>query len=239
MAERGVAAGAKWCPGCQEFKSLDEFNNSKRSPDGKTSPCKVCARARAKAWREANPERFKECRNRCTRLAADRYADTKRRWLANNPDRRQAILDRYRERHLDSIRRRSRENARRYYWRSPDLYRRRSREWASSHRAIVNAMKRARHQLHPEENARWCARRYARIKGAPVIERFDRQEIYERDSGKCHVCKKEVPMDSWHLDHLIPLACGGEHSRRNVAVACPSCNCRRRHTGPAQLRMLP
>jgi len=81
--------------------------------------------------------------------------------------------------------------------------------------------------------ARWCkknpgkvsairARRHAQINAA--IEEIDRQKIYERDKGICYLCGEPVDSNNWHLDHIIPLARGGEHVMTNVAVTHPFCN---------------
>jgi 5-methylcytosine-specific restriction endonuclease McrA len=70
-------------------------------------------------------------------------------------------------------------------------------------------------------------------------EAIDRNEIFNRDGGKCHICGKRVAPESFHLDHLIPLSRGGSHTRANIALAHPVCN-RRRGPGhlPAQLRLV-
>ena len=68
------------------------------------------------------------------------------------------------------------------------------------------------------ENRRRARKRNAFV--APV----DRRSIYDRDRGTCHICKLPVPFDKMELDHVIPLAKGGEHSPRNVAVAHARCN---------------
>lgn len=41
----------------------------------------------------------------------------------------------------------------------------------------------------------------------------------------CHWC--EVECDTYHLDHRVPLARGGEHSLRNLVISCPACNRRK------------
>lgn len=78
-----------------------------------------------------------------------------------------------------------------------------------------------------------CRNRRGRIKGrfvAPV----SLGEIAERDGGLCHIC--EAPVDlaaiaphprSPALDHVIPLARGGEHGPHNVALAHFLCNSRK------------
>jgi len=67
------------------------------------------------------------------------------------------------------------------------------------------------------------ARRRARKRGA-FVQRVSRAVVFERDRGRCHLCGKKVDPKNWHLDHIVPLARGGEHSYRNVAVSCPGCN---------------
>lgn len=92
-------------------------------------------------------------------------------------------------------------------------------------------------QNHPGIEASRVALRKAIIKGAKS-EKFTKQEIYERDGGRCHLCGKKCNHSKWHLDHLIPLSLGGEHTRKNVAVACPRCNESKGNKGHSQLRLL-
>lgn len=63
-------------------------------------------------------------------------------------------------------------------------------------------------------------------------ERFDPLEILVRDRWRCHICGISTPKrlrGTFHpqapeLDHIIPLALGGLHTRLNVACACRRCN---------------
>ena len=88
--------------------------------------------------------------------------------------------------------------------------------------------------------------RRARLQGART-ETFDPQEVFDRDRWICHLCNRPtlrtvaVPHPrAATLDHLVPLAKGGEHSRANTACACFDCNVRKgdRTLGPEQLRLL-
>lgn len=65
------------------------------------------------------------------------------------------------------------------------------------------------------------------------VERFSRNEIFERDGWTCHICKEPVDpsierpdMRSASLDHLIPFSDPGSpgHVRTNVALAHLYCN---------------
>ncbi|MGE3405738.1 MAG: HNH endonuclease [Pirellulales bacterium] len=54
-----------------------------------------------------------------------------------------------------------------------------------------------------------------------------RREVWSHYGRKCFYCA--VPLTSWqgefmHLDHLRPLAGGGEDDEENLVPACPDCN---------------
>lgn len=75
--------------------------------------------------------------------------------------------------------------------------------------------------------------RRARLR-AVLVEIFDRVEIFERDGWICQIC--QMPVDrgakpphprSPSLDHIIPIARGGKHSRANAQTACLGCNVRK------------
>jgi 5-methylcytosine-specific restriction endonuclease McrA len=68
----------------------------------------------------------------------------------------------------------------------------------------------------------------------------------ERDGWVCHLCSKRVPKVAGTaeqpmgatVDHLIPIAHGGEHVWANVALAHRTCNISRGARGVAQLRLV-
>lgn len=75
--------------------------------------------------------------------------------------------------------------------------------------------------------------RRTRLRNA-FVEAFDRKEIFDRDGWICQICDNPVdrsapfpdPM-SPSLDHIVPLARGGLHSRANAQTACLGCNVRK------------
>lgn len=98
----------------------------------------------------------------------------------------------------------------------------------------------------PETRQRNSAERRARQRGAHIGEPFTRQYIGERDSWQCALCGQGIdPALKWpdpmsqSLEHIIPLALGGEHSKENCTIAHLSCNSRggTRHA-QARARML-
>lgn len=146
-----------------------------------------------------------------------RVVERVREWRAANPDARKEHDARYRERHVEEIQRRQRA------WRAANIeqVRRTAREY------VRNNLDKANEAWH---------RRHARLMGA-TVERFTRAEIWDRDGGRCHICGRRCDANDWHLDHIVPLARGGEHSRRNVAVAHPFCNMSKNVSGHGQTRL--
>lgn len=81
-------------------------------------------------------------------------------------------------------------------------------------------------------------------KNAAGYEQFDRHEIFVRDNWKCGLCGKKVKRSAkWPdpqfptLDHIIPLARGGPHTRVNVQTAHLRCNCAKNKRELGQLRL--
>jgi 5-methylcytosine-specific restriction protein A len=47
-----------------------------------------------------------------------------------------------------------------------------------------------------------------------------RDRIFVRHGGICHISSRKItPRDKWQLEHVKPLALGGEHRERNLAPA--------------------
>ena len=62
-------------------------------------------------------------------------------------------------------------------------------------------------------------------------DRIDRIDVFEYHEWTCHICEEKI--DPSHrnpspeaatLDHIVPLALGGEHTYENVAPAHARCN---------------
>lgn len=82
----------------------------------------------------------------------------------------------------------------------------------------------------PYSNARKMAEKRAR-KRAAFVESVDPLRVFERDKWRCHLCGKKVDKRlsgrdrmGPQLDHVVPLALGGEHSYANTALAHATCN---------------
>lgn len=61
---------------------------------------------------------------------------------------------------------------------------------------------------------------------------IDRLVVLEMDDGICGICGEDVDPFRYEVDHIIPLARGGEYSYANVQAAHPLCNQRKNRRMP-------
>lgn len=87
-------------------------------------------------------------------------------------------------------------------------------------------------------------RRRALKLGVPT-ERYTLAEIAQRDQRMCQLCRKRVAMTKVvphpkapTIDHVVPLAEGGNDLRSNVQLAHFLCNCTKSHRGTQQLALI-
>lgn len=83
--------------------------------------------------------------------------------------------------------------------------------------------------------ARWRETHYARAaRHGARFDVVDPRLIFERDGWRCQLCGRKTVAEwgskrSATLDHIVPMACGGDHVRENLQCACWSCNSRKGH----------
>lgn len=94
----------------------------------------------------------------------------------------------------------------------------------AKNRAVDQAASRKWRAANPVEARLLAKARRARLKGAKTekVTKRDLEALLKRQMGLCAVCG--VGLSAKHLDHIMPLALGGEHAVRNLQYLCPSCN---------------
>lgn len=117
-----------------------------------------------------------------------------------------------------------------YTWRArvcvPVEHRRHGTQWSTEYTARSDQ----RHRISAS-----TARHARRLRvEAATVERFDPVEVFERDGWVCGLCGEPIERSlAWpdpasvSLDHVLPLAAGGEHSRANTQAAHWICNVRK------------
>jgi 5-methylcytosine-specific restriction endonuclease McrA len=63
------------------------------------------------------------------------------------------------------------------------------------------------------------------------VDCTDIPRLCELQKWKCASCGCSVKA-KWHVDHIMPLARGGLHDRRNLQILCPGCNVRKSDKHP-------
>lgn len=66
---------------------------------------------------------------------------------------------------------------------------------------------------------------------------FSRRNIYTRDEGECQYCGRELGLNEYTLEHVLPRCQGGISSWVNIVVACIRCNKRKSGMTPEQAGM--
>lgn len=98
-----------------------------------------------------------------------------------------------------------------------------NRRYARKHPEQVSAWSKKWRDANPDKQRDYRSTRIARERGQ-FVERVYRSVVFRRDKGRCGICHGKVDPVNWHLDHIVPISRGGEHSYANVQVAHPFCN---------------
>jgi 5-methylcytosine-specific restriction endonuclease McrA len=112
----------------------------------------------------------------------------------------------------------------RYYEANRDREHERKAKYRETHKEECAAYRRQYAVSHRQEFAAWSRERRARkLNNGGSHTPADIVAQYERQRGKCYWCHDAVG-ETYHVDHVMPLALGGSNGPENLVVACPRCN---------------
>ena len=140
-------------------------------------------------------------------------------------EKRKEVLRRYAEKHPDRLK----ESQKKFKEAHPERRKASVRKWddANKERRHESYVKRyyADIESSRKRHAVNAQNRRARIKevgGVLSKDIFDKLFFLQR--GKCACCKIDLKSIVAHIDHIHPIALGGENSDRNVQLLCKPCN---------------
>jgi 5-methylcytosine-specific restriction endonuclease McrA len=145
----------------------------------------------------------------CSTANAKKYHSTRReqdredskRWRADHPDYGRLV-----------------------YARKPDYFKTRQRNRRIKSPESVRAYDRKRYSLNADTfRSRIRLMRARRKNAGGKHTGADVKKQYALQRGRCYWCG-EMVADRYHVDHIIPLAKGGDNSPRNICISCPECN---------------
>jgi len=125
-------------------------------------------------------------------------------WRLDNPDKHKQSCAKWRSTNKE----RTRETSLVYYEQNRDQIRESGRLY---------------YQANKDAAFTRAATRRARKRDA-FVEAVSPQNVFDRDKGICQICDEPIGDSTWHVDHVIPLARGGEHSYANVQLSHAVCN---------------
>ncbi len=141
----------------------------------------------------------------------DKVAETNRQYVIKNKDAVKLRSKNYRNKNSEKILERVKSYAQQY----PER---------------VRAYKKKYHDAHKREAALRVKIRRAKLKDALITEE-KAQRVYDfyswmknQDYVTCTYCGAYIPGSSLQVDHIIPVARGGDHDPDNFAVSCRPCN---------------
>jgi 5-methylcytosine-specific restriction endonuclease McrA len=172
--------------------------------------------------REENKER---CRNRYSLKKEEYKKSQKIRYQLNKAE----ISERQKAYNIKNKFKLQEASAKRYR-RNPELMKLRVNEWGKKFPDRVKGYKKKWSDAHKLENVIRAKERRAKLKGILTDENKRRlvREFFgwvkNQDYVTCTYCRCFISGKGIEIDHIIPLARGGDHHPDNFALSCRTCN---------------
>lgn len=97
--------------------------------------------------------------------------------------------------------------------------------WYDRNKESVAAKGKLYRDTHRSEIRDRNIRRKLRIRGIGRGHRDCSEKIKQlKKESFCHWCHGLLSETGIHIDHILPLACGGKHVPDNLCASCPRCN---------------
>lgn len=191
----------KKCCDCGKIKLIDNFYRAKARKDGYTENCIECRERRRKDHEKTDPDVYKKRWGRY-------YSQPE------NIEKNKKRMKKYREKHPEEIK----ENSHKAYEKHKDYYRTYSKAWYKTEKGL--ALVKKKHAV-----------RRLRCAGENQITAAQIRELEQENREKygvltCVYCVAPIK-GSYHLEHRIPLSRGGENTKENATISCPTCNVRK------------
>jgi hypothetical protein len=213
----------KSCSKCKAERPLDEFSKHAKEKDGLYSQCKECARQSAKA--RYSPEKYK------LRKFITKVRNCNQCGAPYQGDRCKPCRKKYQAKYALENAEKARKKV--AAWRAADPDRARE-SWARSY--VLNAEKRRKsasvyRAANADRRRIWEQNREAkkRLGGTLSVDLMER--LFRLQKGKCACCGEPLGAN-FNIDHIMPLALGGENTDNNIQLLRKLCNQRKHAKHP-------
>lgn len=203
-----------------------------------------------KRWEKANPSKVKEAKNRWSKSNPDKLTLAVKAWQKVNPDKVRASQKKWREANLEKLR----AYGKIYRDANPEKIKRKAREWLKENRDKANYKSKKWAKANPDKvkaaSKIWReankvrvadykrdsehARRAKKNAGGGRLSKGLFGKLFILQGGKCPVCKTALSniKPRSPMDHVMPLALGGQNIDSNIQLLCRSCNSRKHAKHP-------
>jgi hypothetical protein len=209
----------KICKVCNASKPLTHFSPQIKGKYGVRSICKPCSNEQYKIYRLSNPEKAQQIRKK-------HYEKNRNQILQNAAEKRLNNLSKYRQKDLAY-----------YYAHQKELNEKRIKNRLEN---LEHYRAKGREKYNRTRDKQAAYKRNRRAKKAnSLTEIYTVADILAKWGTLCHICNQEIDLlaprqmgkTGWqrglHLDHVIPIAKGGNDIIDNVKPAHAICNARK------------
>lgn len=217
---------SKICSSCKEQKELNSYYKDKTKKDGYRHACKKCELKRSKKHREKNIEKIKKYREE----NKEHRSAYMKEWRKNNSEKIKQDKLNYNEENKEKINQYSKkyreENKEKILVKSK-FYKQKNKEKIKATEQKYMETERGKNVRHIHRNKRRADENCIRF------SLHQRSEIIIRDNWTCQCCGIKVhdrstgdwnTHDKAHIDHIIPVAKGGNYEPDNLQTLCRTCN---------------
>lgn len=184
-------------------------------------------KARAAAYRAANPEKIVAYSKAYSETNKEVLAAKAQAYRQENPEKARDVMRKHdalphrrvRHKHLTPEQKARRvESVLAYKARNPEKVAAAARAYKEKNRDKINVHKQNRRARKNAAGGR--------------LSHGIRAKLMTLQRGKCAECAADLKQTGSHLDHIMPLALGGAHEDANIQLLCPDCNRRKNAKDP-------